>query len=77
MVGKAALSTYMAWVNVSPLVAEEFVGFEEIDDGLWEVYFGPVKLGRFHEREAKIEDSLGRKASRKGGNHRKKVSPIR
>ena len=53
MVGKAALSTYMAWVNVSHLLAEEFVGFEEIDDGLWEVYFGPVKLGRFHEREAK------------------------
>ncbi len=65
------------WVNVSHLLAEQLVAFEEIDDGLWEVYFGPVKLGRFHEREGKIEDSLGRKARRKGGNHRKKVSPIR
>ncbi len=53
MVGKAALSTYMAWVDVRHL-AEEFVGFGEIDDGLWEVYFGPAKLGRSHEREAKI-----------------------
>ncbi len=65
------------WINVSHLLAEQLVAFEEIDDGLWEVYFGPVKLGRFHEQEGTIKDSLGRKARRKGGNHRRKVSPIR
>lgn len=30
------------WVTVSHLMAEQDVGFEEIDDGLWDVYFGPV-----------------------------------
>ncbi len=61
----------------SHLLAEQLVAFEEIDDRLWEVYFGPVKLGRFHEQEGNIKDSLRRKARRKGGNHKRKVSPIR
>lgn len=29
------------WVNVSHLLAELPVGFEEIDHGLFNVYFGP------------------------------------
>ena len=33
------------WVNVSITCAEEYVGLEEIDDGVWSVYFGPLKLG--------------------------------
>jgi putative transposase len=49
-----------AWVNVSIVCVGEYVGFEEIDDGLWNVYFGPLKLGRFNERHMKIEDALGR-----------------
>jgi hypothetical protein len=53
------------WVNVSHVLATEFVGFEEVDDDLWNVYFGPVWLGRFHEKELKIEDALGRKQRRK------------
>ena len=53
------------WVNVSHVLEEEYVGLEEVDDGLWNVYFGPVWLGRFHEKELKIEDALGRKRRRK------------
>lgn len=53
------------WVNVSHVLATDFVGFEEVDDDLWNVYFGPVWLGRFHEKELKIEDALGRKQRRK------------
>ena len=53
------------WVNVSHALATEFIGFEEVDDDLWNVYFGPVWLGRFHEKELKIEDALGRKRRRK------------
>ena len=30
------------------------------DDGLWDVYFGPLKLGRLHERQMRIEDAYGR-----------------
>ena len=52
------------WVNVSHVLATEHVGFEEVDDDLWNVYFGPVWLGRFHEKELKIEDALGRKRRR-------------
>ncbi len=53
------------WVNVSHVLGAEFIGFEEVDDDLWNVYFGPVWLGRFHEKELKIEDALGRKRRRK------------
>jgi hypothetical protein len=37
-----------------------YVGLEEIDDGIWNVYFGPLKLGRLHERRMRIEDEYGR-----------------
>lgn len=48
------------WVNVSVCCAGENVGLEEIDDGVWNVYFGPLKLGRLHERHLRIEDAYGR-----------------
>lgn len=49
-----------SWVNVSIVCAGEYVGLEEIDDGIWNVYFGPLKLGRLHERHMRIEDEYGR-----------------
>ena len=36
------------------------VGLEEIDDGVWNVYFGPLKLGRLLEKYMRIEDAFGR-----------------
>jgi hypothetical protein len=30
------------WVNVSIVCVGEYVGLEEIDDGIWNVYFGPL-----------------------------------
>lgn len=57
------------WVCVSHVLGEEYVGLEEIDNGLWEVYFGPLRLGRFDERDFRIEDNRGRKM-------RKNVLPI-
>lgn len=47
------------WVNVSHVLAEEYVAFEELADGLWQVYFGPLPLGRFDERRLRIEDQFG------------------
>jgi hypothetical protein len=32
----------------------------EIDGGEWDVHFGPLCLGRFHERTLFVEDALGR-----------------
>lgn len=53
-------------VNVSIVCAGEYVGLEEIDDGIWNVYFGPLKLGRLHERHMRIEDEYGRLKRHKG-----------
>jgi putative transposase len=47
-------------VNVSIVCAGEYVGPEEIDEGIWNVYFGPLKLGRLLERHMRIEDAYGR-----------------
>jgi transposase InsO family protein len=48
------------WVNVSHVLAEEYVGLEEIDDGIWSVYFGSVLLGRFDERDLRIHGAHNR-----------------
>ena len=47
------------WVNVSITCAGEYVGLEEVDDGIWNLYFGPLKLGRFLEQHMRIEDAYG------------------
>lgn len=48
------------WVNVSSVLVGEHIGLEEIDDGLWDVYFANYRLGRLHERFMRIEDCLGK-----------------
>ncbi len=48
------------WVCVTHTLAGEYVGLEEVDDGLWDVYFGPLRLGRMNERILRIEDHKGR-----------------
>src|SRR5262245_29285998 len=53
------------WVNVSHVLGGEHVGLEEIDDGIWDLYFGRLKLGRFHERTLQIVDALGRSERRR------------
>jgi transposase InsO family protein len=53
-----------AWVCVTHTLATEYVGLEEVDDGFWDVYFGPVKLGRMDERLGRIVDHNGRAVRR-------------
>ena len=48
------------WVAVSQTCAGLHVGLEQVDHGLWDVYLGPVKLGRLLEERLRIEDHLGR-----------------
>jgi putative transposase len=48
------------WVSVSHVFEGEYIGLEEIDDGLWNVYFGPLKLGRLLERDLRIENAYGK-----------------
>jgi transposase InsO family protein len=54
-----------SWVNVSHVLAGEYVGLEEIDEGEWDLYFGRMKLGRFHEPLRRIEDGQGRLARKR------------
>lgn len=49
-----------SWISVSIVCTGEYVGLEEIDDGIWTVYFGLLKLGRLHGRHMRIEDEYGR-----------------
>jgi transposase InsO family protein len=53
------------WVNVSHVLGGEYIGLEEVDNQLWDVYLGPLHLGRFSERDMAIEDALGRKRRRR------------
>jgi putative transposase len=57
------------WVCVTHTLAGEHVGLEEVGDGLWDVYFGSLRLGRMDERRLQIEDHKGRFA-------RKDMSPM-
>jgi putative transposase len=42
-------------LSVSTVLIGEDVGLEPIDDGLWDIHFGPVRLGRFDERRRRIQ----------------------
>jgi transposase InsO family protein len=46
-----------AWrIYVGYLLAGEHVGIEPVGDGVWNVHFGPVRLGGFDERNQKTGD---------------------
>ncbi len=49
-----------AWVDVSHVLAEDYVGLEEVADGIWAVYFGHLLLGRFDERDRRIRGAHNR-----------------
>jgi putative transposase len=54
---KGGLRWNRQWVNVSHVYVGAYVGLEEIDDGVWHVYVGPLTLGRLLERHMRIEDA--------------------
>lgn len=47
-------------VPVSHSMLEEYLGFEPVDDGLWDVYSYHCRPGRFNERLGRILDDRGR-----------------
>jgi transposase-like protein len=48
------------WVQVSSTLAEEYIGFEEIEDGIYNVYFCEVLIGMFFDEVSKIKDVIER-----------------
>ena len=61
---------YAKRVPVSRLLAGHDVGLEQVDHGLFDIYFGPIWLGRFVEPKHRIFDSLGRGKRRTGGTYK-------
>jgi putative transposase len=41
-------------ITISTVLVGEDIGLEPIDDGEWDLHFGPVRLGRFDERRRQI-----------------------
>jgi transposase InsO family protein len=50
-----AISWQSRVLTVSTVLTHEDIGLEPIDDGIWDLHFGPVRLGRFDERRHRIE----------------------
>jgi len=44
---------------LSTALQQHRVGLEEVDDGIWSVFFGNVLLGRIDERQALVRGQLG------------------
>lgn len=54
-VSSAGCISWREPVFLTETLAGESVGFEEVDDGLWTVYFGTVALARFDERRRQLQ----------------------
>lgn len=52
-------------MNCSHILAGEYLGFDEVDDGIWARYFGPMLLGHFHQRTRAIIGTHNRNRLRK------------
>lgn len=48
------------WVPIGTILVHEYVGLEEVMDGIWAVYFSWKRLGFLDERKMRIIDDLGR-----------------
>ncbi|MAX53581.1 MAG: IS481 family transposase [Methylophaga sp.] len=44
-------------VYVSHLLSGEYIGMEQVADGVWDIYFGPVRLGGFDQRKVRGGDT--------------------
>jgi len=42
------------YLYVSQAITQQHVALEEVDDGIWSLYYGPVELGRLNERTGTI-----------------------
>jgi len=51
------------YVGVTAALVGEWVALEPVDDGEWDVFYGPLRIGRLHEKVMRIEDKYGRVSS--------------
>ena len=50
-----AISWQSRELSISTVLVAQAIGLEPIDDGLWDLHFGPVRLGRFDERTHRVQ----------------------
>lgn len=41
---------HQRYITIGQVLTGEDIGLDEVDEGIWTVYFGPVRLGHFDER---------------------------
>jgi len=46
-------------VHVNITCAGQYLGLEAVDNQIWNVYFGPLSLGRLSAQHMRIEDEYG------------------
>jgi len=68
----------ISWRNrpvfVSEALTGEPVGFQEVDDGIWTVYFASVAVGRFDERSGRIRPLTAATAGRSAASSIERLS---
>ena len=47
-------------IPISTVLIGESIALEPIDDGEWDLHFGPMRLGRFDERTRRIQPAARR-----------------
>lgn len=57
VVSNGCVKWHSDWVFVTNVLTGHRIGFEEVDTGLWTVYFGPLPIGRFDERERRVYET--------------------
>jgi hypothetical protein len=48
-------------VVISTVLIGQAIGLEPIEDGEWDLHFGPIRLGRFDERTRRIRPAARRR----------------
>jgi transposase InsO family protein len=54
--GNSCIKWHKRFHHVSRVLIGEWIGLEEVADGVWSVYLGPVLLAKLDEREERIYD---------------------
>jgi hypothetical protein len=54
--GNSCIKWHKRFVHVSRVLIGERIGLEEVGDGIWAIYLGPVLLAKLDEREERIFD---------------------
>lgn len=55
---KGSIRWHCIAIYVNQTLSGQDIGLVEVDDGEWDLYFGTLRIGRFHERTGKIDEAF-------------------